>query len=79
MEFIKFGEEKLPSVINDPFSKNCVTDITVYFRQHTFDKTKWSATGIIEFTNGSTSGKHKFTGDTFDDVVLQIKSAIKSL
>lgn len=42
------------SVIQDPFLKDCVTDIAIYYRT-TFNDPSWS--GYVEFRNGKTEGK----------------------
>jgi hypothetical protein len=82
MELLKsIPNEKLPSVINDPFKKTQVTSISVDYEQSiwSFDKGKWSATGRVKFKNGNTEGSQKFEGQTFDEVVLKIKSMIENL
>ncbi len=67
------GKEKLPSVLKNPFGKNSIKRIYVSFSQFS---DRWSANGSVEFENGNTKGEQKFTGQTFDDVVLQIKALI---
>jgi hypothetical protein len=72
-----FGKSTLPSIIKDPFSKQRVKSICVnYYEQYSGN---WMAWGTVEFTNGNTSGKQKFGGDSFDDVVGQIKTMIENL
>lgn len=75
----KIGNEKMPSILKDPFKKNSVTKIFVHFSQSLFDKTKWSSTGYVNFSNGNTKGEQEFKGETFDDVVLQIKAFLNTL
>lgn len=70
------GEQKLPSVINNPFSKNKVKRIYVSFSEYSG---KWSANGAVEFENENTKGEQKFKGETFDEVVLKIKACLDSL
>ena len=72
----QIGKEKLPSIVKDPFNKNAVKRIYVSFSEFCGS---WSANGSVEFQNGNTKGEQKFTGQTFDDVVLQIKSLINEL
>ena len=67
------GKEQLPSVLKNPFGKNSIKRIYVSFYQY---NDRWSANGSVEFENGNTKGEQKFTGQTFDDVVLQIKALI---
>ena len=78
MEYLKFGEAKLPSVINDPFKKTLVKKITVSYQDFWGDG-RWKATGYVYFQNGATSGDQKFEAATFDEVVLQMKAAIDNL
>ena len=73
------AEEKLPSVINDPFKKNSVTKIEVEYGQKLFDESKWVAIGWVHFKNGNTTGRHKVDGENFDDVVLKIKAILGTL
>lgn len=76
MKIEEIGKEKLPSILKDPFNKNAVKRIYVSFSEYSGT---WSANGSVEFQNGNTKGEQKFTGQTFDDVVLQIKSLINEL
>jgi hypothetical protein len=73
------GNEKMPSILKDPFKKNAVTKIYVHFSQGIFDKEKWDASGNVKFSNGNTHGEQKFKGETFDEVVLQIKAFLINL
>lgn len=71
--------EKLPSVISDPFKKNKVTKILVVCNESFLTEGKWSAWGSVTFKNGKTEGEQKFDGATFDDVVIQIKAMLETL
>lgn len=75
MNFLSIGYTSMPSVLNDPFKKICITGIHVAYRE---SFRKWHATGWVEFENGATKGEQRFTGETFDDVVQQIKSFINN-
>lgn len=80
MELLKsFGEEKLPSVIKDPFSKINIEGISVFYSKSCFYPYKMEARGYVDFKNGQTEGKQKFEGETFDEVVLKIKSMMENL
>ncbi len=70
------GNESMPSVLNDPFNKTSVKSIWVNYSEY---GGKWSANGSVEFKNGSTEGKQKFDGETFDEVVLKMKAFINEL
>lgn len=78
MNLFGFGKEKLPSIIKDPFNKLSITQISIRYRDFCGDG-KWKATGEVDFKNGNTSGEQSFEGETFDEVVMQIKVFIESL
>jgi hypothetical protein len=79
MKFLGFGQERLPSVIKDPFSKNQVERISVTFWRSPFMPRDWEAYGSVEFKNGETTGEQKFKGQTFDEVVVKIKAMLETL
>lgn len=70
------GNEKMPSILKDPFNKTSVKRIYVSYSEF---MRKWSANGSIEFSNGNTSGEQKFTANTFDEVVAQMKAFLEDL
>ena len=72
------GGQKLPSVLNDPFLKDKIEMIAVYYNKNIF-KGNWTAWGRVEFKNGNTQGEQKFEGETFDEVVLKIKEFLNEL
>jgi hypothetical protein len=76
MDLEKLGEEQMPSITNNPFKKSSIISINVDYSQSLFDHDKWSAYGNIKFKNGNTEGNQKFRGDSFDNVVAQIKNYI---
>lgn len=78
MELQNIGEEKMPSVLKDPFNKNSVKRIYVSYRENIFGQ-DWYATGCVEFLNGSTKGEQEFKGASFDEVVAQIKVFLNEL
>lgn len=78
MNEIKIGSQSIPSILNNPFSKNMVTNVSVNYRKGRFSG-KWSATGWVEFKNGKTEGRQDFEGENFDDVATQIREFIKTL
>jgi len=81
MKLLEMFKESLPSVIQDPFKKTKVKSISVYYRESFWssDKGKWEASGNVEFSNGNTSGKQEFKGETFDEVVMKIKAMLETL
>jgi hypothetical protein len=72
------GNAKMPSTLKDPFNKTSVRDISVWVRD-AWGNGKFTAHGSVEFKNGETEGKQKFTGATFDEVVLKIKMFLSDL
>ena len=78
MDLLDFGKQKMPSVVNNPFSKTCINEIRVIYRDF-WDDGNWKATGYVDFRNGSTDGTQKFEGESFDEVVRKIKLMIENL
>ena len=72
------GNQKLPSILNDPFHKTNVKKVFVNFEDFWGDG-KWKASGVVYFRNGKTNGQQEFNGETFDEVVAQIKTFIDEL
>lgn len=70
------GNEQMLSILKDPFKKACVTEVWVAARDLS-DRPKFL--GWVEFKNGNTTGKQDFKGESFDDVVRQIKLFIQDL
>lgn len=78
MDLLGFnGKSSLPSLVKDPFLKDKVTDIDIHYSCNYSGK--WSCWATVEFKNGNTSGKQRFDGETFDDVVLDIKRFLETL
>jgi len=73
------GEEKsLPVEFKDPFKKENVQGIAIYFtRGYDGNTPRWW--GYIKFTNGETSGKQDFEEENFDVIVTKIANFIKKL
>jgi hypothetical protein len=70
------GNESFPSIISNPFAKININRVSVSFSKY---NDRWSAYGNVEFSNNNTNGEQKFKGETFDDVVIQIKAMIQQL
>jgi len=69
------------SILNNPFKKECVTDISINYRMHTFKKVGYWY-GYIKFKNGGTSGIQEFDdykSDEFKKLVTDIENFVKSL
>lgn len=71
------NKESLPSVINDPFSKTNIVQITIMYWGKT-DTPHWFAN--VEFVNGLTKGEQKTPNcKTFEEVMQHIKAIEQSL
>jgi len=77
VDLSNIGEAKMPSIINNPFNKISVKDITVYTRQSWSGN--WYAKGSVEFENNNTTAVQSFEGKDFDEVVLKIKAFLEEL
>ena len=64
--------EKLesPSSINNPFKKDCITDINIFMRKNWSDEYRYY--GYVNFENGNTKGEMRFEGESLEDVYNQI-------
>jgi len=70
------GKSQLPSVIKDPFKKDCVTHINLFMGN--WGRGIWS--GSVEFQNGKTSGKQEIEKtEDFDHAVRQLRELIESV
>ncbi len=70
------GEQKLPSILKDPFSRVCIKRLNVGMY---LNGNNWIAHGNVDFVNGQTEGSQKFNGTEFDEIVLKIREFIKEL
>lgn len=73
------GNEFLQQGVNNPFFKDKINRIDVTYEPKMFDADIWEARGFVNFKNNNTEGTHSFKGDTFDEVVLKMKSFIENL
>lgn len=70
-------KEELPSVINDPFSKTNIVQITIMYWGDT-SAPHWFAN--VEFVNGLTKGEQRTPNcATFEEVMQHIKAIEESL
>lgn len=72
-----FLEDKKISPVTDPFTKDCITAIHTHMMKQRDGK--FSISGSVEFTNGSTEGKQKFNADDFGALVKSMESFIEKL
>jgi hypothetical protein len=76
---LQLGKEKFPSIINDPFLKDKITDVSVRYGRKLFGDGEWECNGYVYFQNGSTKGEQSFKDETFDGCVAKMKQFIESL
>lgn len=70
-------EKPKPSLVTDPFKKECVDQM--HF--HVYPNRNYSdpCDGSILFTNGDTEGTQRFTAKTFYELVTKMQNFIDSL
>jgi hypothetical protein len=73
------NQETLPSVIKDPFSNDCITDINIYYRKGVSrSQGVWDAT--VKFKNGDTQGQQNTPEcKDFPSVMIALEQISKSL
>ena len=64
--------EKLesPSTINNPFKKDCITDIIIFNRMNMSGEYYYA--GYVTFKDGNAKGELRFEGESLEDVYNQI-------
>jgi hypothetical protein len=78
-EIKKIGEVAINSTIINPFSRRSIVSLYVTVDQVVLrGKEKWVARGYVDFKEGNTTGRQRFDGESFDDVVLKIKNFINN-
>jgi hypothetical protein len=76
-EIKKIGNVAIGPILINPFSKKCIVGLYVSVDLITRrGKDEWVARGYVDFREGNTTGRQKFEGTSFDEVVLLIKSFI---
>lgn len=70
-------KDSAASVLNDPFSKNCMVGLSTYCNIG-FDG-KWSYTGRVTFKNGDTEGEQKFKGDSLNALLIKMQAFVETL
>lgn len=67
-----------PALHVDPFKKDKVTSISLYYSRVLFSN-KYSWVGRIEFENKDTSGKQKFEEESLPDILSKMQQFLDSL
>lgn len=68
----------LPEELSNPFSSDCVTDITIRTYKSTWTS-DWVTYGIVEFKRGNTTGNQEFKGIDLIDVLRKIYTFVNNL
>lgn len=67
-----------PALHVDPFKKDKVDSISLYYSRLIFSK-EYSWTGHISFKNGNTSGKQQFEEKDLPDILFKMQQFLDSL
>lgn len=68
----------MPSVIENPFSKDCITNVSMRASKSLVYETFYFR-GSVEFKKGNTTGEQKFEADSFDELYIKIANFCKTL
>lgn len=72
----------MPSVLRDPFSKQCITAIRVHYYTPNYmpgSKHSESCSGTVEMVNGATGAVQEFRGRTLGEVLAAIAAFVEGL
>lgn len=72
------GTNMFPSLVKDPFNKECIDSIRVSMGKNIFTK-KAQFSAKISFVNGKTKGEQSFDGTDFKDLFAQMEIFVQSL
>ena len=66
-------------MIENPFSKDCITNVSMRASRGLFDKETFYFRGSVEFKKGNTTGEQKFEADSLDELYIKIANFCKTL
>lgn len=72
-----FGDSRLPSDINNPFSVEHIVGIHIHYAITVFGTPYFI--GKVEFKNGNTKGEQSFDGKDLVDVFIKVRNFCKNL
>lgn len=75
---LNYSKESVPSLIQDPFSKNHIIAIHMHMMEKIVGG-GFSFIGTVEFRNNNTKGSQEFREKSFDDLYLAMSKFVKSL
>lgn len=64
------------SEIKNPFTKECICEITIFIRPKSDYKKFWA---IIEFVNHNTKGRQDVEAENYESLMIKIQALIGSL
>lgn len=79
METKELFGKTLPTDIQNPFLKECITYVSITARTHLFDENEWIFEGVVKFKQGNTSGEQRFKGDNLADVYMRVMNFCMAL
>lgn len=71
-------KDSAASVLNDPFSKNCMVGLSTYCSRSNFDGS-WSYRGTVKFENGDTEGEQKFKSESLNGLLIKMQAFVETL
>lgn len=70
-------KDSAASVLNDPFSKNCMVGLSTYCSVGIGGQ--WSYTGRVAFKNGDTEGEQRFKADSLNALLIKMQAFVETL
>lgn len=79
LEKIMGSKKTAVSGLNDPFKKECLTNISLRAHRNIFAPYNFRFSGTVEFQNENTKGEQEFEGSSLDDIYNQIYEFCENL
>lgn len=70
-------KDSAASVLNDPFSKNCMVGLSTYCSVGY--NGQWSYRGSVKFKNGDTEGEQSFKADSLNGLLVKMQAFVETL
>jgi hypothetical protein len=67
------------SSIANPFTKGNIDRIDMHISKKLFQADIIEYVAVIRFNNGNTSGSHRIESNSFDELMIKVKSELASL
>ena len=72
-----FGDKSIPSLINNPFTSDCIDSIML--RTYRGFDNNFTTYATIEFTNGSTKGEQRIEAPNLPELMIKVYEFCQSL